>query len=89
MELVAISARNPERHRAIATRIVDSVLVWTAGCLKPPDEALLVLNCIEGMLALQVARHGASVDAAIDTLSARLTPKAATRLRMGRNRSAS
>ena len=73
LELVAIAARDPEGHGAIATRIADGFLVWTTGHLKTPDEAPLVLTCFEGMLVLQEAGHGATVDAAIDTLCARLT----------------
>lgn len=74
LELVAIAARDPEEQGAIAARIADGFLAWTEGHLNTPNEAPLVLTCFEGMLVLQEAGHGVTVDAAIDTLCYRLAP---------------
>lgn len=35
LKLVAIAARDPEGHGAIASRIADGFLIWTAGHLPP------------------------------------------------------
>ena len=77
LELAASAARGQELHRAIAGRIADGFLTWTAERLHVDQEAdrasqaALLLATVDGLALLDAVGRGEAADCAMANLSRR------------------